>query len=118
MSSLKRWRRLKQGQFHKWDTPGDQIQGIWQGAHEGRYGLLGTLETGEQVLTFPLHVALQERLRRIPYGARIQIRYTGLETSSHGRLFKGFDVVAEGDDTQNGRDPATDDFAQPMEDPR
>ena len=26
MSSLKRWRQIGQGQFHKWETPGDELE--------------------------------------------------------------------------------------------
>jgi hypothetical protein len=53
MSSLKRWRRIGEGQFHKWETTGDELEGIWRGAHEGRFGPLGTLETSEALVTFP-----------------------------------------------------------------
>jgi hypothetical protein len=53
MSNLKRWRRMGQGQFHKWETPGDELEGAWQGSHEGRYGPLGSLETPVGLLTSP-----------------------------------------------------------------
>ena len=95
MSSLKRWRRIGEGQFHKWETPGDELEGIWRGAHDGRVGLLGTLETTEGLLTFPLPVALRDRLQRVPPGTEVRIRYTGLQTSQAGRLFKGFEVFVE-----------------------
>ena len=45
MSSLKRWRQIGQGQFHKWETPGEEFEGTWRGMHDGRFGPLGTLET-------------------------------------------------------------------------
>ena len=61
MASLKRWRQIGQGQFHKWETPGDELEGVWQGTHDGRYGPLGTLETPAGLVTFPLHTALVER---------------------------------------------------------
>ena len=98
MSSLKRWRQVGQGKFHKWETPGDELEGIWQGRHEGRYGPLGSLETTAGLLTFPLHSALLERLQHVRSGADVLIRYTGPQTSKAGRLFKGFDVFVAGTD--------------------
>ncbi len=98
MSSLKRWRQVGQGQFHKWDTPGDELEGAWQGSHEGRYGPLGSLQTPVGLLTFPLHAALLERLRHVRIGMEVLIRYTGPQTSKAGRLFKGFEVFVSGHD--------------------
>lgn len=92
MSSLKRWRRVGQGQFHKWDQPGEEFEGTWRGAHEGRFGPLGTLETSDGLMTFPLPTALLERVRLIGDGSRVLIQYTGIHTSKAGRPFKGFEV--------------------------
>jgi len=68
------------------------------GSHEGRYGLLGTLETTAGLLTFPLHAALVHRLQHVSLGADVLIRYTGPQTSKAGRLFKGFEVFVSGND--------------------
>ncbi len=98
MSSLKRWRQVGQGQFQKWETPGQELEGTWAGIHDGRFGPLGTLETGDGRLTFPLPVALRDRLAQVRPGALVLLRYTGLQTSNAGRTFKGFEVfVAEQD---------------------
>ncbi len=98
MSSLKRWRQVGQGQFHKWETPGEEVEGTWRGAHEGRFGPLGTLEAAEGLLTFPLHAALLDRIKLVRPGAHVLIRYTGKQTSKAGRIFKGFEVFVAGDD--------------------
>jgi hypothetical protein len=98
MSSLKRWRQIGQGQFHKWETLGDELEGAWQGSHVGRYGPLGTVETSAGFLTFPLHTALVQRLQHVRIGADVLIRYTGPQTSKAGRLFKGFEVFVSGTD--------------------
>jgi len=98
VTNLKRWRQIGQGQFHKWETPGDELQGAWRGTHEGRFGPLGTLETPEGLVTFPLHAALLERLRQVRIGADVLLRYTGPQTSKAGRLFKGFEVFVSGDE--------------------
>src|SRR5437016_1805222 len=85
MASLKRWRQIGQGEFHKWETPGDELEGVWHGAQAG-------------LMTFPLHTALMERLKRVREGAEVLIRYTGRQTSKAGRVFKAFEVYVAGDD--------------------
>jgi len=115
MSSLKRWRQIGQGQFHKWETPGDELEGAWQGSHEGRYGPLGTLETSDGLITFPLHAALLERLRRVRVGADVLLRYTGPQTSKAGRLFKGFEVFVSGDEAVIDPEPEVGGDAAPGE---
>ncbi len=92
MSSLKRWRQIGQGQFRKWEQPGEEFEGTWRGMHEGRFGPLGTLETSDGVLTFPLPTALRGRLQGVREGAAVRIQYTGMQTSKAGRPFKGFEV--------------------------
>jgi len=98
MASLKRWRQIGQGQFHKWETPGEELEGVWMGTHDGRYGPLGTLETPTGLVSFPLHTALFERLKRVREGGDVLIRYTGKQTSKAGRVFKHFEVYVAGDD--------------------
>jgi len=91
-TSLKRWRQIGQGQFHKWETPGEEFEGTWRGLHDGRFGPLGTLETPDGLVTFPLHAALLERLKLVRESAQVLIRYTGKQTSKAGRIFKAFEV--------------------------
>lgn len=98
MSSLKRWRRVGQGQFHKWEQAGEEFEGTWRGAHDGRFGPLGTLETAGGLITFPLPTALLDRLRTVREGAEVLIQYTGMQTSKAGRPFKGFEVFVAGDE--------------------
>ncbi len=106
MGSLKRWRRIGQGEFRKWEQPGEEFEGMWRGAHDGRYGPLGTLETSKGLITFPLPTALLERIRRVREGAQVLIQYTGMQTSKTGRPFKGFDVfVADDGALIDGHEP-------------
>ena len=98
MSSLKRWRRVSQGQFHRWETPGGAFQGIWRGIRDGRFGLLGILDTEVGPVAFPLPVALRVRLVQVHPGTVVLVRYTGLQTSTGGRIFKAFDVFVAGED--------------------
>jgi len=110
VTNLKRWRQIGQGQFHKWEALGDELQGAWQGTHEGRFGPIGTLETVAGLVTFPLHAALLSRLSSVRVGTEVRIRYTGPQTSRAGRLFKGFEVFVSGNDevssfdNQSGQD--------------
>jgi hypothetical protein len=92
-TSLKRWRQVGQEQFLKWETPGQELEGTGRGIHDGRFGPLGTLEAADGRLTFPLPVALRDRLAQVRAGALVLVRYTGLQTSNAGRTFKGFEVV-------------------------
>jgi hypothetical protein len=98
MANLRRWRQIGHGQFHKWENPGDEVEGRWQGPHDGRYGPLGTVETLQGLVTFPLHAALFDRLKRVHEGREVLIRYTGKQTSKAGRVFKAFEVYVAGDD--------------------
>jgi len=92
MASLKRWRRIGQGQFHRWETPGDAFQGVWRGIRDGRFGRLGILDTEVGPVAFPLPAALRVRLVQVHPGNLVLVRYTGLQTSKSGRTFKAFDV--------------------------
>src|SRR5262245_26319479 len=95
MSSLKRWRRIGEGRFHKWETAVDELEGIWRGAHAGRFGPLGTLEAADALVTFPLPAALRDRLQRVGEGAEVLIRFAGWQASKAGRQFKAFEVFVE-----------------------
>ena len=116
MSSLKRWRRIGEGQFHKWETPGEELQGVWRGVHDGRFGVLGTVETADDLRTFALPVALRDRILRVPRGAEVLVRYTGLQTSKAGRVFKGFEVFVLGDETWADSGPAPDALVRSADD--
>ena len=56
------------------------------------------MEKSDGLVTFPLHTALIERLKRVREGVEVLIRYTGRETSKAGRVFKAFEVYVAGDD--------------------
>src|SRR5215467_6658137 len=115
MTSLKRWRQIGQGQFHKWETPGEELEGACLSSHEGRFGPLGTLETPEGLVTFPLHAALLERLRHVRVGADVLLRYTGPQTSKAGRRFKGFEVFVAGDEALAEGEPGAGPYTAPTE---
>src|SRR5262249_14477072 len=93
---LKRWRRISQGQFPRWERPGDAFQGVWRGIRDGRFGLLGIVDTEVGPVAFPLPAALRVRLVQVDPGTLVLVRYTGLQTSTSGPVFKAFeDFVAK-----------------------
>jgi hypothetical protein len=87
MSSLKRWRAIGGGgDFHKWTTPGEALEGIWRGLHDGQYGPVGTLETPEGLVRFAVTTALVERLQAIPEGTGLKVQTAMLEVASRYRV--------------------------------
>ena len=99
MSSLKRWRAIGGGgDFHKWAQPGEALEGVWRGLHDGQYGPVGTLETTEGLTRFAATTALVERLGAIAEGTELRLEYLGIRRSKTGREYKDFAVwIAEGD---------------------
>ena len=73
--------------FLKWNEVevGGELEGIWQGFHQGQYGLLGSVEvrTGE-IVSFPLPTLLHRRLDCVEPGRRIKIVYLGKRDAKDG----------------------------------
>ena len=87
------------GTFVKWVTEGQELEGLWQGEHEGRFGPVGTLTTTDRGrINFALHTALQDRMKRIKEGAEVKILYLGFRESKAGRKYKDFTVFVTSDD--------------------
>jgi hypothetical protein len=96
----KKWVQRGGGTFFKWDTPGQSLEGLWQGQREGKFGQLGTISTASGNVTFPLHTALEMLLDGMPDGTLVRIVFTGKQMNARsGREFKAFDVFTmdEGD---------------------
>lgn len=112
MSSLRRWKQVGQGEFVKWEEPGQVLEGEWQGQHDGKFGPLGTLvQPDASRVSFPLHTALLSKMDRIKEGAEVRIVYTGKHTSKGGREFKGFDVFVADDDAVKPAEPKDEEVA-------
>jgi hypothetical protein len=103
VTSHKRWvQKSFSGDLMKWETEGQEIEGIWRGQRDGKFGPLGTVEQPDGThVTFPLHTALVMMMEAIADGTEVKIVYTGKQISpKSGREFKAFDlfVAADGDD--------------------
>lgn len=92
MTNLKRWVQVGQADFMKWTDKGQAVEGHWIGTTPGKFGDLGIVETAEGRVSFPIHTALVDKLKRIREGAEIRIEYLGKELSKGGREFKNFFV--------------------------
>ena len=91
MSSTKRWVQMGQGAFLKWETSGQEVEGRWRGSSDGKFGPLGSIETPEGKVTFPLHTALLD-LKDVRDGADVKIIYVGKQMSKGGKEFKAFQI--------------------------
>lgn len=96
----KRWRTVGQGDFIKWTDPGQKVEGIWRGQHDGKFGPIGTVATQHGNVTFPLHTALLDKMADISEGTEVQIIYMGLFPTKNGKEFKKFNVGVV--DEENG----------------
>ena len=97
MSSAKRLKQLGGGQFYKFDTPGQKLEGVWQGTQAGKFGENGTVEVNGQPLMFSLNAALKDLIRVKP-GTSVLIEYRGKQTAKNGNEFKAFNVFVDADE--------------------
>src|SRR3990172_491387 len=99
MSNHKRWvqRGGGEGEFFKWETPGQTVEGLWKGQRDGKFGALGIMETKEGPVVFPIHTALVYLVERLVDGDEVRIVYNGkVVNPKSGREYKAFDLfVAE-----------------------
>ena len=110
MSSEKRWRELGQGQFFKWETAGQEVEGTWQGTKPGKFGDLGIVETSEGRMTFPLHTTLARDMQLVKDGADVKIVYLGKKKTKDGaRDFKAFKVFITSEADVDVEQPDADD---------
>jgi len=94
MSSQKRWKQLSGGQFFKFQSPGDSLEGIWRGTQTGKFGDNGVVEANGATHLFSMNTALKDLLRVKP-GTEIRIEYLGKQTSKAGNEFKAYSVFVE-----------------------
>jgi len=93
----KKWKKIMGGgNFFKWAEQGQELEGIYMGQHDGKFGPNGTINTSEGEKIFPIHTALVSLLDDIQEGKYIKIIYLGKQTNKNtGREYKAFDVYAE-----------------------
>lgn len=114
MTNLKRWvKRGFEGSLMKWETEGQEVEGIWRGTRTGRFGDLGTVETpADGRVTFPVHTALAFLIEGLKDGDEVRIIYNGkINNPATGREFKSFDLyVAQEGDGDGDPGPGDDDL--------
>jgi hypothetical protein len=82
------------GSFFKFVNPGDTLTGVWRGSRKGQFDSpLGTVDTPEGSVTFPMNTTLVTDLASIALGTTIRVTYTGKAIAKKsGREFKAFKV--------------------------
>ena len=98
----KNWKRIESRQggsesefkFMKWVNEGDSAERTWKGTMQGKYGLLGLVEQEDnlEMVAFPLHTVLENKLKDVAEGTPVRIEYLGKVTGKSGREYKDFDV--------------------------
>lgn len=98
--SDKKWKQASGGTFHKWDTPGTFIEGVYRGTHAGKFGDVGTLDTPSGPIMFGIKAALVFMLRPNLIGQEIRLVYNGPKVNQNtGKEFKDFTLfVADNGD--------------------
>lgn len=114
MGNHKRWVQRGGGDFLKWETVGQTLEGIWQGTKPGKFGDLGMIDAGGggEAKVFPLHTALALLCEGLKIGTEVRIEYLGEELNARtGREFKAFNVY-EAKPEEGATPGATPDAAQ------
>lgn len=95
------WTEVSGGEYVKWETPGQVVEGIWRGtspgkpAPDGKPTMLGTIETPAGRVRFSATTVLKDRLELIHEGYAVRLTYTGTQKSKGGMSFKAFKVEVE-----------------------
>jgi len=106
---MKRWKTIGGGEFVKWETAGQALEGEWVGASDGKFGPVGEIRTESGGVTFPLHTALLDKMQRIRPGVEVRIEYTGKVMGKNGKEYKSFNVMVD----EQEENP----FVKPREEP-
>jgi hypothetical protein len=105
----------QRGEIWKWEE-GKELEGIYRGQIDGKFGKLGQMDTivGEQV-TFPVPTVLARHLRRVRVGAECCIVFLGLVTSQKGgREYQDFDVYLSREEDRVPVEPGETDDVVPF----
>jgi hypothetical protein len=84
------------GRFIKWAEvgEGEELEGIFRGMREGKYGLLADLEMADETVTLPVTVALEREFNRVRVGGHVVIVYSGMKPFKKlpGKSFHAFSL--------------------------
>ncbi len=83
------------GNFVKWDTEGQVLEGEWLGVKDGKYGDLGIIVTEAGEICFPIHTVLQRKMVEIVEGENCRIEYLGKVKGKRGQWYKHFRVEVD-----------------------
>ncbi len=92
-SGATRWRTVGERpvSYHKFEEPGDVIEGIWRGTSTGKYGLNGRLDVDGSDVLFTLSAGLRD-LEQVELGTRVRITFQRWALSKSGNRFRLFRI--------------------------
>ena len=83
------------GELHKWESPGQQIEGRFVNLKDGSMGgQIVTLDTGKELISASAPQMLASALADVAPGTWVIIRYLGEAPSKKGGTYKTFEAVA------------------------
>ena len=92
------------GDFFKFETPGQELEGYWRGTRDGKYGKNGSVETSDGIKVFSLNTAIQE-MASLPNGIKVKLVYKGKVGGKNGQEYKSFEVFVDDSDIQPSLQP-------------
>ena len=90
------WKESRAGQFGNlvnWDSEGVILEGIYEGQHEGKYGMLLDVSNPHGFFSASCTIMLVQKLESIPVGSEIRITFTGYLKTKNGHNLKDFEVL-------------------------
>jgi hypothetical protein len=92
--------RKLQKSFFKFENPNDELEGLWLGTEEGKFGDNGRVrDMNGAVQVFTLNAALKD-LTALAENTQIKIIYTGKEKTKEGTEYKAFDIYVDEEEGQ------------------
>lgn len=102
------------GEFFKFEDEGDTLEGVWRGASEGKYGMVGCVANDDGRWLFSLTAALRG-LEEFKSGERVKIVLTGRMPMKGGKApMKTFDVFVDDDGPTTTRENSKDEDPVPF----
>ena len=77
--------------IYSFKKPGDELEGLWQGARRGKFATNGVVASGGRRNVFNLSTELQA-LQELDIGSEVRIIFKGWRKTDSGRKRKEFEI--------------------------
>ncbi len=92
---MSEWQRLRgyagERRIFRFEKPGDELNGVWQGARRGKFATNGVVASGGRRNVFNLSTELQA-LQELDVGSEVRIIFKGWRKTDSGRKRKEFEI--------------------------